>query len=408
MTVRARLRHPVSGRRFWLRARSARELDAYIHRIDTLRTELRLGMRSAEEVDRELRHLQHGPVPLERAVRSYLERPDLSANTRRRVRSYLAGHFAKIAPLALSALDGPRCAQWIDELRRTGLHDTSIATVWRSGLCAVAAHAAERGWIGVMPWGNYKPKLSAQPKYARESARSVEELAALLLAARELDAVAWAEFAPVDRWSVEPMIAAAALLALRQGELGGLRWHEVDFGPPVRVRIARQWYAAPLKGGRAPVWIEAVEALGEVLQRHRDRLIVRALYERRGPVFPDPCSPPAAPRAYTHGEVLSRVNLRAAVERAGLPSIGAWSAHGLRATFVTLESAASGGDLRAVASRSRHASITSLARYLRALSRSRDPAPPAFRFLPGSQDGGAGVPLLGAAHAQRDPKETPP
>jgi integrase len=86
-----------------------------------------------------------------------------------------------------------------------------------------------------------------------------------------------------------------------------------------------------------------------------------------------------------------------------LPNVLSWSAHSLRDTFVSLEVAATGGDLARVQARSRHATLSSLARYVRALSRNH-PAPPAVRTLAGSiaDSRGAGLTLLA------QPKETPP
>jgi integrase len=409
MTVSARPRHPVTGRRFRLSARTERELGAYMHRIDTLRTELRLGVRTADEVDRQLRHLRHGPVTLERAARAYLDRPALARNTKRRVRSLVDGdpaYLAPLLPLPVAALDVPTLSAWIRSLERRGtLHPTTIGTIWR-GLSAIVRHAGERGWVGAVPWGKWRPRLSTTPKHILEAARTLDELARLLAAARACDDEdrSYLSIAPAD---TEPKIACASLLGLRQGELAGLRWHEIAWGPPIRVRVVRQWVKSPLKMNAPPIEIESIDELAEILTRYRAHLEACHMYDPRGPVFPARTSVIGKPRPYASGEVLTRLNLRAAVERAQLPQIGSWSAHGLRATFVTLEAAASGGDLRRVASRSRHATIAGLARYLRALSRSRDPAPPAFSFLPGSSGaGGAGVPLLGQHRHPR--RETPP
>lgn len=404
----ARPRHPVTGRQLYVRAASQRELDAYIHRLATLRTELKFG-RSVESVMRELRHLDHGPVTLERACWAYLDRR-LAKNTRRRIRSLMSGRTAYFKPLlaiAVEDLHVERLEAWIISLQKSGLFDTSIGTIWRA-LRSVVVGAATRGWIAELPWGAWRPELGrAAKRTPREAARDMGELAALLLAARELDRdkYVWSRLAarPCDS---EAKIGCAALLGLRQGELAGLRWHEIDWGPPLRIRIARQYAGDRVKGRRPkpPVWIEAVGELADILHRHRERLRTSDLFAPEGPVFPGPSTTPGAPRAYAKGEVLTRLNLRAAVSRAGLPQVASWSPHSLRDTFVTLEAAARGGDLRAVASRSRHASISSLGRYLRSLS--RDPAPPAAVFLAGPAAGGDGLPRL--SHAPTHEEETPP
>jgi integrase len=392
----SRPRHPVTGRRFWLRASSARELDAYLHRLDTLRTELRLGVRSAEEIDHELRHLRHGPVTLERACVSYLE-TRLAPNTKRGIRSWMRTHAAVLQGYSLSALDGPLVDGWIRDMERAGLEASSIGTSWRR-LRAVCAHGVRRGWIAGAPWGLYKPKIARTGgRGPREAARTVEELAALLAAASAIDAEHDA-----DPWPpmLEAKIACAGLLGMRQGELAGVRWNDVQLrgdsvdGVVTTVRIVRQWEDAIVKGKKVAE-LQTIAELGVILEHHRRRLERAHLFNVSGPIFP--CrsrSAPDHPRAYLHGEVLTRLHLRAAVRRASLPNFASWSAHSLRDTFVTLEASASGGDLAGVQQRSRHSSVASLARYLRALNRNHL-APPAIASLTRQDAGDARPPLLG-------------
>lgn len=399
MSYRSRPRHPVTGRRFWVHARSQRELDAYLHRIDRLRADLRLGVQSVEQIDRELRYLQHGPSTLERACLAYLERPALAKLTRDRVRRAMRGHLRGLLTLPLVALDVPLVGRWIRSLERARLWPTTIATEWRT-LRMVVRHAVERGWIAGLPWGQWRPKLSQAPKRGpREAARNVEELWALLGAARELDLEdrRYLPMAPADS---EPKIATMALLGVRQGELAGLRWSDLDWGPPFRVLIARQWEGAPLKNKTAPKIIEPAPYLAIILQRYREHLDFCRMYDPEGPVFPSRQSVLGSPRPYSKGEPLTRLQIRAAVERARLPSLGSWSGHSLRDTFVTLEAIASGGDLARVAARSRHGSIASLARYLRAVTRT--PAPPPLVLLAGDREGGA-APNAHALPTEKEP-----
>lgn len=384
MTFRSRPRHPVTGRRFWLSAPTKRELDAYLHRLDGLRTELKLGLRTSEEVARDLRHLQHGPATVERAAVSYLERPSLAKNTKRRVRALLesdkGAHLRPLLAVPLASLDGAVLAPWIEGLHRAGLHPTTIAMIWRT-LRSLVRHGAERGWIGALPWGAWRPRLSGAPKRAlREAARTMGELAAILMAARELDEddLSYLPMASADR---EAKIACCALLGLRQGELGGLRWGDLE---PPTVLVARQYEGRPLKMGAQAARIETVPELFAILERFRAR---RAPWWGGGlkpehPIFPSPKSAFGKPRPYTGGQVLTSLQLRSAVRRAKLPHGGAWSPHSLRDTFVTLEVAARGGDLPGALPRTRHATVASLARYLRATF--RDPSPPPALLLPGT------------------------
>lgn len=388
MKLSARPRHPVTGKRFVVRGHTERELAAYLHRIDACRTELRLGMRSAEEIDRELRHLQHGPVTLERAAVAYLERAGLAPNTRRGVRSFLREHASGLLGKPLASLDAPTLGAWIEGLARKGLAASSVTAAWRK-LRAIVAYAGSRGWIGAEPWGAWRPKKIGGPgRMPAEAARTLDELVRLLEACRDLDAV--------DYTGLWCKVMIATLLGLRQGELAGLRWSDVAWGPPLVLTIARQWdHHRPVKAKRV-VRLESIGELALALRSHESALRHRGLLRAGGPIFPSPASEPGLPRAYAQGEVITRLQLRSAVERAKLPhgpALGAWTVHGLRATFVTLEVSAAGGDLKRAQSRTRHASLASLARYVRSLERS-SPAPPAVRFLPGIEHDDAGDPLL--------------
>jgi len=364
----ARPRHPLTGRQFTVRGRTPAQLAAYLHRLDSLRQELRLGMKSPADVDQALRRLRFGAMTFERAAVSYLARPDLAPTTRARVRSVLAGPLRELAREELDALDGPRLSAHFDRLAAR-LARGSLLTVWRT-LRSVVRHAAERGWTARVPWGSWKPRVRAgrEGRPQRDCARTEGELAAILAAARELDELRVAgcgehgdpcSLAGPYR-AIEAKIAAAARLGLRQGELAGLRWYDV-YPKRLTVGIRRQWDGAPLKAGGGAE-LAAPPELFEVLERHRAR--VGALAADPGaPVFPAPGG-----GHYASGECLSTVDLRRAVERAGLDA-GAWSPHSLRDTFATLEARAADGDLKHVQQRTRHRSLSSLLRYLRPLER---------------------------------------
>jgi integrase len=404
MIYAARPTHPVSGRRFRIRAATLRDLEAYRHRLDGLRTELKLGMRTEAEVDRELRHLQHGPATLERAAVGYLAQPSLAKNTRRTMRSLVDGHLRPLLARPIASLDVRTVRTWIKSLARVGLRKGSIETNWHK-LRSLVRFALERGWIGALPWGHWTPTIKgAAPKPPREAARQVHEIVALLRAARALDLEA--RFGN-RYYGLEAAIALAGLLGLRQGELAGLRWDDLDLGAGAcAIFIARQYAGAPLKNKR-PVLLETIPEVGTILERHRCVLERRRLFAVRGPVFPHRIkSKPGEAVPYGAGEVLTVSNLRAAVRLAGLPNVTAWSPHSLRDTFVTLEVHAAGGDLARVLPRSRHATLPTLLRYVRKLERN-NPASPALRLLPGLKVDEAGGPMPRLLAAQ-PPKETPP
>lgn len=361
-------RHPITGRQFRVSARTDRELAAALHDVDTLRLDYTNGRRSALDVERAIRRMLHGQVTLERIATSY--RAGASKNTARRVRSFLSAAAAPLASLDVYELDGPRVAAWIGDLRAGGYEESTIGTAWRT-LSALARHAAERGWIAGAPWGAYRPARvrDRSPASLRESARTLDELGALFGGALALDR----ERGP--RSFVHAKCVAIALLGVRQGELAGLRWPDVD---PARqtVRIERQYDGQPLKH-RRPCELAAAPLLFQVFAEHASRLARAKLFVVDGPVFPSiRVSTDGSPRPYTSGECLAISDLRAAVRLSSLPRPERWAPTSLRDSFATLEQLGAQGDLRRLAERTRHASLASLARYLR--TRVRQPAPPGF------------------------------
>ncbi|HZU85489.1 MAG TPA: site-specific integrase [Polyangiaceae bacterium] len=366
-------RHPVTGKQIRVSGKSEGELARLLQYVDGMRSELRLGMTSADEVDRKLRRLAHGPVTVQRAAEAFLERADVAANTRRRVRTFLSSAGATLVSLELDALDGPTLERWEQRLRARGDARSYIVAAWRT-LRQVVGYASTRGWIGRPPWGSWHPSTrpSGKSRPEREAARDPAELGAMLEAARQLDAERDRKQLLPD---LEPKIATTAVLGLRQGELAGLRWSDLDEAA-LTVTIARQWNGDELPKGKKAKTLRAPRELFELLLTWRAELEARSLYHAKGPVFPMRESEPGHARAYSSGECLSRRDLRSVVERANLPRPSLWSPHSLRDTFVTLEAIAAHGDLRMLADRSRHASIGSLVRYLR--SRSREPAAPGF------------------------------
>jgi integrase len=368
----ARLRHPVSGRQFRVSGRTPGELALLVAHVDGLRTALRVGAKSPADVERELRRLTHGPVTLERAALAYARMR--SENTAKAVRSFLAACGKALAPLELEQLDAPRLAKWIEGLRASNA-ETSVLRYWRT-LRSIARYAAEQGWLAAAPWGMWRPSrvVGGQRPASREAARSAEELEQLFAAARALDAERAARGKCAHE--LEAKMQTKVLAGLRQGELAGLRWSDLDWHGGT-ITIARQYDGRVTKGKKPPKTIAVLRELFDVLREHALDLEARELYEEQGPIFPSPrYSSPGKPRHYQQGQCLSTLDLRCVVEKAHLPNVADWSPHSLRDTFATLENEASGGDLAATSQRTRHASIGSLVRYLRSRSRELAPAQP--------------------------------
>jgi integrase len=368
-------RHPLTGRQIQITCASPLERDAYAATFRRWRTELALGLTTPEAVARALRRLEHGPATVARACLAYAE--VASANTARRVRSNLRGLLAPLAACELEALDGARLGRWIAELRIAGASDASIGVAWTT-LRSAARHAVRAGWITQPAWGAWRPVLAQAASAPKDAARTVRELGALLEAAWRLDVERRARGRYSDTFA---RIAAIGGLGLRNAEAAALGWDDfADDGavPVVACTVRHQTIApwrgsrptAPVKGRRACV-LAVDDELAEVLKEHRAYLRSLDAFRVDGPVFPSPLTL----RWSTHSVCLAPDTLREVAARAGLDA-RRFTTSSLRCTFVTLEARASGGDLRRVADRSRHASIGSLLRYLR--SSSRELAPPGF------------------------------
>jgi integrase len=385
---RAQPRHPITGKQITISARTPRELEALLHHFDTMRTELRRGLRTPEQVDQALRRMVEGPITVERAAVAYARREGLAPTTSRRVlRSWLAGAASTLAAREIDTLDAGTVRQWLDKLRGQGMASTTLGSSWRT-LRAVVRYATERGWIKVSPWGDWRPVLRGARKGSeREAARTPAELAALLAAARELDDDD-VRADPRALGDFEARLGSVALLGLRQGELAGLRWRDLDVAH-VAATIARQWNTRRLPKGRAVCTLRTVPELFDLLELVRARQIALGLLSARpdadGPVFPDPRALVTEESVRHHASgvrpwPIDPDRLREAVRRAGLPRPASWTPTSLRDTFVSLEGATHGDDLASFTARTRHASIGSLLHYLRA--RSRAPAAPGFALPP--------------------------
>jgi integrase len=380
-------RHPLTGKQFRVSARTEAELARLLEAIDRMRGELRVGLVNEAEVDRKLRRVRYGTVALSRVLESYARRKDLSPDTIRTARTALRGPLRQISEVGIDDLDVPLLAPLFERVASTH-SKSSVTTTWKV-LRALLGHATERGWIARVPWGAWRPRAGrGRPaKPLRECCRDPEERARLVAAAAELDAEDLAGGRGYRALAAK--VGAAALLGLRQGEVAGLRTYDLY---PARgvVGVRRQWDGDPLKGSTRGADLAAPPELFTLLEAHLERTGARAARksdrsssDRLGrAVFES-----SAGGHYLRGsKPISLPALREVVRRAGLPSPERWTAHSLRDSFVTIEYQALGGDLAALMRRSRHATLTSLVRYLRSFAREPlavGPAPPSGpRLLP--------------------------
>ena len=199
----------------------------------------------------------------------------------------------------------------IRDLRKHGYSGTTIATTL-TPLSRLFAHAARRGLIEVNPVSkldrNERPRVSRQerPVLNREEIRRLLEAAP-----------------PRFR----TLLATAILSGLRQGELLGLHWRDVDFQNElihVRSALNRKRQDAPPKTERAVRDVILTPALAQALRRHQRESAFN---------LPDDYVFTTRTGAPVHAAHLGLRALKPALEGAGLNPVR-W--HDLRHTFASL------------------------------------------------------------------------
>lgn len=410
---RRQLLHPVQNgpkpRYIYVTGDTLEQIAAFRSHFDQLRGAIKHGLRTAEDVEAEIAKYEarREPVPLSKLAAKYMDPPDrLAPKTRANVQTFLRAAGRRLAHQDYRALTAPVVKAWVDDLQGKGLSLGYVQLQWRI-LRSIIGHALERGVIAACPWGIWSPKIRGnRRKNDGEAARDVGELALLLDTARRIDeerrrvgSKSHGGAAGGRAFLLEPRIAIAAFLGLHQGELAGLRWNDLDVEHGL-VRIARQYDEQPLKTHARAAHLRVLPELFEIFFLQALDLEARGLFAPDGPVFPCPSrSTSDIARPYRAGGcVLETRELRAGVVRAGLPNPEGWTTTSLRRTFATLEDLGAGGDLVALAERTRHASVSSLLRYLR--GRRRGPAEPGFSLAgirPTRLGAGAQLPLLPAA-----------
>jgi integrase len=199
----------------------------------------------------------------------------------------------------------------ISDLRMRGYSGTTVAAIL-TPLSRLFGHAVRRGLIEVNPVD--KLDRSERPRITRQErpVLNPEEIGRLLKAA-----------APRFR----PLLATAILSGLRQGELLGLHWRDVDFDNQVihvRTALDRKRRDVPPKTERAVRDVILMPALAEALRQHRAQTR-----------FNQPDDYVFTTQAGTahHAPNIGARALNPALEKAGLQQVR-W--HDLRHTFASL------------------------------------------------------------------------
>jgi integrase len=199
----------------------------------------------------------------------------------------------------------------ISDLRKQGYSGTTIA-VTLTPLSRLFAHAVRRGLMEANPVS--KLDRSERPRVSRQErpVLNPEEIGRLLEAAQP---------------RFRTLLATAILSGLRQGELLGLHWRDVDFDHElihVRTALDRKRRDVPPKTERAVREVVLMPALAEALQQHKRE----TRFNRRDDyVFTTRTGTPH------HAPHIGLRALKPALEKAGLQPVR-W--HDLRHTFASL------------------------------------------------------------------------
>jgi integrase len=199
----------------------------------------------------------------------------------------------------------------IRDLRRRSYSDTTITTVL-TPLSRLFTHAVRRGLIEVNPISKLdrceRPRVSRRERPVLNS----KEIARLLAAAHP---------------RYRTILATAILSGLRQGELLGLHWRDVDFSRElihVRTALSRRRVDMPPKTERAVRDVILMPALAASLRQHKSDSAFNDLGDY---VFTTGVGTPE------HAANISPRALKPALEKAGIQPIR-W--HDLRHTFASL------------------------------------------------------------------------
>lgn len=290
------------------------------------------------QAERELRHLIETEVVLHGAQRRTVEQAgaayaehlehvmERKRTTLQDYRGYLRRHLVPFfGERTLDKIDAERVRRYLIAKRAEGLSSKTVQN-HLNFLSGLFAFSVRRGWATSNPVA-----LVDRPKAPRAAHRRVR-----FLQPAELEAVIRA--VPDDHLGAieRPLYLMAAMTGLRQGELIGLRWSDVDW-VAARVRVAESYtrgaFASPKSGrGRS---VPMADRLAGEIELH----FQRSRHQRdHDLVFAHPAT----------GNVLDasklRKRFREAVARAGVADL---TFHELRHTFGT-QMAAAGAPLRAI------------------------------------------------------------
>ncbi|MFZ5829861.1 MAG: tyrosine-type recombinase/integrase, partial [Planctomycetota bacterium] len=380
-SYRAQVRAPVTGQVLSISGASAAEVQARAEHVQLLRRGAKYGDLDPALAQSQALQVAWSTMLLSQLWAAYYKtvqpasRGIAKADWQQRLEPHLGSR--RVWDLTLPALQA-----WVDQLAEEGYANS---TIWNSyhRLCGIVQLAVDQRKIPGRPWGAKPPRIRGRPPREREACTSIDEFLELVHQAQSHDHDNWKRGRVSD---LAPRVVVAGMCGLRNGELGGLGWDDLLLeGPEPRMVVRHQ-----VKDGwdrRHPEWDRPLDlpkacdprdppkvlrihpGVVQFLHAQRAELERLGWYRSSGPVFPA-----KGGRWRTKSDTIRPDDLRRLAARAGFDNVERWTTHSLRHTQATLELAFSGGDLRRVQERTRHASIEVMSGYLHMLHRGRPPS----------------------------------
>jgi integrase len=398
------------------------EVDAKLKLLRDQAEDKRLGLISAEELQRRVDALASGPLTVDKAWGQHALR--FSPRWHRAAASLWRNRIAPwFAGKPLVELSVGEMARWEEEQQGK----VSRSTIWLafSVLRAATRAQAEDGYLVRLPWGRWTPRRPSREK-KREACHNAEELSRLLEAARQRDEITEQKTGYAD---LVYRVAIMTLCCLRQAEAVALAWDWIenldgdrpDLGNKVMLTVRAQapdgWRQRRpyrpdelCKGrereGEPDPAIELHPSAIAAFRAQRENLRRKGWYRDDGPVFPSRPRGRYGPGSYRgHSDCIHPTReFKQIWIAAGLPNPERAVPHSLRHTGASFETRMSGGDLKSTAGRTRHASVRTLAdAYLHPAERggTSSAIPPVA--IPGADPSAAHRALAGAGPWQLPP-----
>lgn len=235
--VVARPRDPLNPeRRLTIRGSSQAEVDAKLRELHRQAQDYRLGLVEETTLRARVEGVAGGPLKVRDAWDRHVA-ASYGESWAKQAASIWRNHLEPyVGDMTVVQLTSDVWGKWEKKLQEQKYSQHTICLAYNCLAAAVRRQKKEHR-IGLVPWGDWRPRTPAR-RGGRSGLRTVEELGALLEACRSLDLARSAEGAsgggggPLDPGAqrfadLYYRVAASALTGMRQGELAALCWSDL-------------------------------------------------------------------------------------------------------------------------------------------------------------------------------------